>query len=222
MEDMGVPRQENRPNKIIGGTEIERINLQVIRRTAAVSECADGGETIGNLTVLQLRADARKRLPGLAGGEPVGGTQGEVPSVGGGTDYRMKNLWNRNPTGNFCPLPNALFRLNLLPGEIAVYAYLMYRENRQTYQCHPSYATIGRAIHMSPNTVRKYVSSLVEKRLIYTEPTSIITKKGEKRNGSLLYTIRPIQDAVDRMREKERENAEQEFARQKLEKLRVS
>ena len=90
------------------------------------------------------------------------------------------------------------------------------------YQCHPSYATIGRAIHMSSNTVRKYVSSLVEKRLIYTEPTSIITKKGEKRNGSLLYTIRPIQDAVDLMREQERENAEQEFARQKLEKLRVS
>ena len=103
----------------------------------------------------------------------------------------MKNLWNRKPAGNFFPLPNALFRLNLLPGEIAVYAYLMFRENRQTYQCHPSYATIGRAIHMSPNTVRKYVSSLVEKRLIYTEPTSIITKKGEKRNGSLLYTIRP-------------------------------
>ena len=94
----------------------------------------------------------------------------------------MKKLWNRKPAGNFFPLPNALFRLNLLPGEIAVYAYLMYRENRQTYQCHPSYATIGRAIHMSPNTVRKYVSSLVEKRLIYTEPTSIITKKGEKRN----------------------------------------
>ena len=134
----------------------------------------------------------------------------------------MKNLWNRKPAGNFFPLPNALFRLDLLPGEIAVYAYLMYRENRQTYQCHPSYATIGKAIHMSPNTVRKYVSSLVEKRLIYTEPTSIITKKGEKRNGSLLYTIRHIQDAVDLMREKERENAEQEFARQKLEKLRVS
>ena len=109
----------------------------------------------------------------------------------------MKNLWNRKPAGNFFPLPNALFRLNLLPGEIAVYAYLMYRENRQTYQCHPSYATIGRAIHMSPNTVRKYVSSLVEKRLIYTEPTSIITKKGEKRNGSLLYTIRPIHEAVE-------------------------
>lgn len=134
----------------------------------------------------------------------------------------MKNLWNRKPAGNFFPLPNVIFGLDLLPGEIAVYAYLMYRENRQTHQCHPSYATIGRAIHMSPNTVRKYVSSLVENRLIYTEPTSIITKKGEKRNGSLLYTIRPIQDAVDLMREKEREDAEQEFARQKLEKLRVS
>ena len=104
---------------------------------------------------------------------------------------------NQSPNKNYFTIPNEIFSLGLDASEIAVYAYLMYRENRQTYQCHPSYATIGRAIHMSPNTVRKYVSSLVEKRLIYTEPTSIITKKGEKRNGSLLYTIRPIQEAKE-------------------------
>ena len=134
----------------------------------------------------------------------------------------MRTWTKRDPVKNYFPLPNEIYQLGLSHGAIAVYGYLLRIEDRKTYQCHPSYATIGRAINMSPNTVRKYVSSLVEKRLIYTEPTSIITKKGEKRNGSLLYTIRPIQDAVDRMREKEKENAEQEFARQKLEKLRVS
>ena len=50
---------------------------------------------------------------------------------------------------------------------------------------------------MSRNTVKKHVDSLVEKRLIYTEPTTVTLKDGTKRNGSLLYTIRPIQEAVE-------------------------
>lgn len=49
---------------------------------------------------------------------------------------------------------------------------------------------------MSNNTVKKYVDGLVEKRLITTEPASVITKKGKKRNGNLLYTIHPIEEAV--------------------------
>lgn len=49
---------------------------------------------------------------------------------------------------------------------------------------------------MSKNTVRKYVDGLTKKRLITTEPTSVITRNGEKRNGNLLYTIRPIEDAL--------------------------
>lgn len=76
-----------------------------------------------------------------------------------------------------------------------MYAFLMYRENRKTYQCHPSLKTIGNATGMTKNTVKKYINSLEEKRLIYTEPTSIFTKTGKKYNGSLLYTIRPIADA---------------------------
>lgn len=76
-----------------------------------------------------------------------------------------------------------------------MYAYLMYCENRKTYQCHPSFRTIGNATGMTKNTVKKYVNSLEEKHLIYTEPTSIFTKTGKKQNGSLLYTIRPIADA---------------------------
>ena len=50
---------------------------------------------------------------------------------------------------------------------------------------------------MSQNTVAKHVAGLIEKRLIYAEPTTVQTRKGKKHNGNLLYTIRPIQDAVD-------------------------
>lgn len=81
-------------------------------------------------------------------------------------------------------------------GEISVYAYLMYCEDRKTFQCHPSYKTIGKALKMSQNTVRKYVAGLIDKKLITAEPTRIRSKDGRKRNGSLLYTIRPIKEAV--------------------------
>lgn len=103
----------------------------------------------------------------------------------------------RDAVKNYFPLPNEIFSLGLNGGEILVYTYLMYREDRNTFQCHPSYKTIGEAVGMSNNTVKKYVDGLVEKRLITTEQTSVRTKKGEKRNGNLLYTIRPIQEAVE-------------------------
>ena len=101
----------------------------------------------------------------------------------------------RDGARNFFPLPNDIFNLGLCAGEIVVYAYLMFRENRETYQCYPSYRTIGDAVGMSRNTVKKYVEGLVEKQLIYTEPTSVPTKDGNVRNGNLLYTIRPLDSA---------------------------
>ena len=64
------------------------------------------------------------------------------------------------------------------------------------------------------NTVKKYVDGLVEKRLITTEPTSVITKKGEKRNGNLLYTIRPIQEAVEYHYEQQMIRLNEEIMRQ--------
>ena len=103
----------------------------------------------------------------------------------------------RDAIKNYFPLPNELFILGLNAGEISVYSYLLYLENRKTFQCWPSYKTIGKAVGMSQNTVRKYVLSLEDKSLITTEPTTVFTKSGEKRNGSLLYTIRPIQEALD-------------------------
>ena len=102
----------------------------------------------------------------------------------------------RDAIMNYFPLPNEIFDLGLTAGEIALYAFLMRCEDRNTFQCYPSYRTIGSAINVSPNTVRKYVSGLCEKELIVTEPTKIITKAGIKRNGNLLYTIRPIEEAI--------------------------
>lgn len=108
------------------------------------------------------------------------------------------NRWpKRDPIKNYFPVPNELYHLGLEAGEIAIYGYLLSIEDRKTYQCYPSYKTIGKAVKMSPNTVRKYVAALEEKGLISTEATTIRRKDGRPMNGSLLYTIRPIQGAVE-------------------------
>ena len=46
-------------------------------------------------------------------------------------------------------------------------------------------------------TVRKYIRQLEERGLIVTEPTEVITRTGEKRNGNLLFTLRPVQEVID-------------------------
>ena len=98
---------------------------------------------------------------------------------------------------NYFPVPNEIFRLGLSGGEILVYAYLMYCEDRTTYTCHPSYTTIGNAVGMSKRTVMKYVQMLERKGLIETEPTTVTNHEGKNWNGNLKYTIMPIQDIVD-------------------------
>ena len=94
----------------------------------------------------------------------------------------------REPLKHFFPVPNEIFILGLSPGEIAVYCYLLRTEDRQTFQCYPSYEAIGKAVGVSKNTVAKYVRSLEEKGLI---------------NGNLLYTICPIQAAVEAFYERQ-------------------
>ena len=111
----------------------------------------------------------------------------------------MNHLYpQRDPVKNYFPLPNELFHLRLSAGEIAVYTYLMYRENRKDYTCVVSYREIGAAVGMSKNTVSKYVAKLEARGLIETEPTSVITHDGLKGNGRLRYRLLPIQIAVDR------------------------
>ena len=131
----------------------------------------------------------------------------------------MNHLYpQRDPIKNFFPLPNELFHLELDFGEIAVYAYLMYRENRKDYTCVVSYREIGAAVGMSKNTVGKYVAKLEARGLIETEPTSVITHDGLKGNGRLRYRLLPIQIAVDRHNADKLARLELETARYNLQK----
>ena len=130
----------------------------------------------------------------------------------------MRTWTKRDPVKNYFPLPNEIYQLGLSHGAIAVYGYLLRIEDRRTYQCHPSYATIGKAVGMSNNTVRKYVAGLEEKGLIHTEPSTITTKDGRVRNGSLIYTIRPIQEALELNYQRQFLRAERDIERAKAEK----
>lgn len=97
----------------------------------------------------------------------------------------------------FFSLPDEVFHLELGCAAIAIYAFLLYRENRKTYQCTLSYRTIGQAIGASNNTVRKYVLELEAAGLIATNRTVVLDASGTERNGSLRYTILPVQNAVE-------------------------
>ena len=99
--------------------------------------------------------------------------------------------------GNFFSLPNEIFQLGLNAGELSVYSFLRRCENHRTHQCWPSIRTIGEAVGMSENTVRKYIRQLEERGLITTEPTEVITKSSGRRNGNLLFTLRPIGEVID-------------------------
>ena len=120
------------------------------------------------------------------------------------------------PYKNYFPLPNVIFSLGLSPGEISVYSYLLYCEDCKTYQCYPSYRTIGRAVGMSINTVQKYIAALGEKGFISIEPTSVITKSGQKRNGTLRYTIHPIQEVVESYHQRQLRKLEIEAVKSRL------
>ena len=68
-------------------------------------------------------------------------------------------------------------------------------------------------------TVRKYIRQLEERGLIVTEPTEVITKAGEKRNGNLLFTLRPIQEVVDEYYARQLEDVELATERQRVANL---
>ena len=121
--------------------------------------------------------------------------------------------------GNFFSLPNELFLLGLSAGELAVYSFLKRCENRRTHQCWPRIKAIGEAVGMSENTVRKYIRRLEERELIATEPTEVITKSSGKRNGNLLFTLRPIGEVIDQHYDRQLAELELATERQRVAKL---
>ena len=125
---------------------------------------------------------------------------------------------NQFSNKNYFTMPNEIFSLGLDASEIAVYAYLRCLENRITYQCWPSYTTIGNAVGRAKNTVMRYVDALAEKGLIYTEPTSVLMRSGIKKNGNLRYTLRPICEAVENLYEHQLSAVEQVVERQQIQR----
>ena len=97
-------------------------------------------------------------------------------------------------------LPNDIFRLGLKSGDLLVYIYLQYQKGAYSDQCWPSYATIGAAVGMSRKTVQKHIGALIDKGLVRAEYTSVFVH-GQKVNGNLLYTLKPIEQVL-REREK--------------------
>ena len=129
----------------------------------------------------------------------------------------MFQRWpKRDPNKHYYLVPNEVFNLGLSSHEIAVYNYLLRCEDRKTYQCHPSYRTIGEAVGMSRNTVAKYVRQLEDKGLIRTERTTVTLKDGRKRNGSLLYTILPPEQAVEQFNRQQLAKAEAAAERRRI------
>ncbi len=124
----------------------------------------------------------------------------------------------RDPIKNYFPMPNEIFNLGLRAGEIALYAFLLRCEDRKTFKCWPSYRTISKALNITKNTVKTYVDKLCEKQLIEVEYTYVYTKNGKKQNGNLMYTIRPIQEAMNYDLEKQFDRNALEIKKTELEK----
>lgn len=120
----------------------------------------------------------------------------------------------RDIPGEYFPMPKSIFRLGLTSGEILVYTYLMYCEDRKNFQCHPSYSTIGEAVGMSNNTVAKHVEGLEHKGLITTEHTTVKTRDGRMHNGSLLYTLQPLKPIEEAYFERKLQEAQARFRAQ--------
>ena len=125
-----------------------------------------------------------------------------------------RSLWPaRDSVKGYFPLPKEIFSLGLSAAEIAIYAYLLFCEERQTFQCWPSYRKIGEAVGLSPNTIRKHIRSLEERGLLITEPTMVTTKNGSKRNGNLRFTIRPIQSVLQQDYDQQMQKLDEDMAR---------
>lgn len=94
-------------------------------------------------------------------------------------------------------LPNEVFQPGLDYDGLAVYSFLKRRENRRIHQYWPRIKTIGKAVGMNENTVRKYIRQLEDRELIATELTEVVTRSSGRRNGNLLFTLWPIRGVID-------------------------
>lgn len=93
---------------------------------------------------------------------------------------------------NCFPVPNILLDMDLPASAVAVYLYLLRSADRKTDQCHPSEATIAKRLHLSRNTVAKYVRLLEERGLIITEHLPSCPTKGSAANPAPAASARSM------------------------------
>ena len=67
-------------------------------------------------------------------------------------------------------------------------------------------------MEMRENTMRKYILQLEERELI-------VTRSSGRRNGNLLFTLRPIQEVIDEYYDRQLEELELTTERQRVAKL---
>ena len=121
-----------------------------------------------------------------------------------------------NSCKNFFTLPNEIFLLKLPPSAFIVYAYLLLIEDRKTNTRHPSYNTIAAETGLSKNTALKSISTLWESGLITVKPSSYFDKSGMKWTGNNLYTILPINSAMDTFHQRQFQKLELDVAKSRL------
>ena len=129
-----------------------------------------------------------------------------------------RSLWpTRDSVKDYFPLPKEIFSLGLSAAEIAIYAYLLFCEDRQTFQCWPSYRKIGEAVGLSPNTIRKHIRSLEERELLVTEPTMVDNERWKNaQRQSAIFTIRPIQAVLQQDYDRQMQKLDEDAARTKI------
>ena len=74
------------------------------------------------------------------------------------------------------------------------------------------------SLGISSEGILRFLDRMEEKGLIRTEPSTIITKDGRMRNGSLIYTIRPIQEALEQNYQRQFRQAEESVERARVQK----
>lgn len=127
----------------------------------------------------------------------------------------------RDPRGRYFTLPDEVFLLELSPGALSIYAYLLCREDRRTHQCHPSCRTIAGTTGLALNTVVKAVGILADKGLLAVARSRWFNEAGLKRNGNNVYTILPTRTAVEEYHQRQLRRAEADTARWRAQKLAV-
>lgn len=119
--------------------------------------------------------------------------------------------------GHYFIMPNEVFSFGLSPEAISTYAYLMRLEDRKTNVCWAKQETIAHAIGVkSRKTVAKALTELENAELIYREATTMM-HNGRKVNGVQLFTIRPIEDAIQHHQWVQMENLSRTAAAQQAE-----